>query len=125
MIRAYHCTCGLKHATQFFIFRTKVDVAHFRIFDSSVYCHVTKDARKNLEPTNELGIFVGYTDAPHKYWVYLPSNRMTVVHRDVKLDEENSMRCSLDRSLQLHSEEDILAPKEEPLDDVEKPNVEE
>jgi len=27
------------------------DVGHFRIFGSSVYFHVTKDARKKLEPT--------------------------------------------------------------------------
>jgi len=45
----------------------KPNVAHFRIFDSSVYCHVTKDVRKNLEPTAELGIFVGYIDTPHNY----------------------------------------------------------
>ncbi len=35
------------------------DVGHFRIFGSSVYFHVTKDAWKKLEPTIELGIFVG------------------------------------------------------------------
>ena len=26
--------------------------------------HVMKDARKRLEPTAEVGIFVGYTDTP-------------------------------------------------------------
>ena len=35
---------------------------HFKIFGSSVYVHVTKDAKKKLEPTIEIGIFVGYTD---------------------------------------------------------------
>jgi len=34
----------------------RLDVGHFRIFGSSVYWHVTKDARKKLEPTMELGI---------------------------------------------------------------------
>lgn len=43
------------------------DVGHFRIFGSSVYCHVTKDAWKKLELTIELGIFVGYIDTPHNY----------------------------------------------------------
>ena len=35
------------------------DVIHFKIFGLLVYCHVTKDAQKNLEQTAELGIFVG------------------------------------------------------------------
>ena len=43
------------------------DVSHFKIFGSSVYVHVTKDARKKLEPTTEIGIFVGYTETPHNY----------------------------------------------------------
>ena len=67
------------------------DVGHFRIFGSSVYFHLTKDARKQLEPIAELGIFVGYTDTPHNYRVYLSTSRMTMVHRDVKFDEEKVM----------------------------------
>ena len=35
------------------------DISHLRIFGSPVYIHVTKDARKKLEPTAEVGIFVG------------------------------------------------------------------
>ena len=46
--------------------------------------------------------------------MYLPSNRMTLVYRDVKFDEEKVMRCSLERELQLHAYEELLAPKEEP-----------
>lgn len=40
-------------------FGKRLDVGHFRIFGSSIYCHVTKDAWKKLEPTTELGIFLG------------------------------------------------------------------
>eukprot|EP00253_Pinus_taeda_P028381 PITA_28381 len=39
-------------------FGKRPDVAHFRIFGSSVYCHATKDARKKLEPIAEFEIFV-------------------------------------------------------------------
>jgi len=39
---------------------------------------------------------------------------MTMVHRDVKFDEEKDMICCLERELQLHVIEKILAPKEEP-----------
>ena len=37
------------------------DICHLKIFRSSVYIHVTKDVRKKLELTAEVGIFVGYT----------------------------------------------------------------
>jgi len=100
----------------------KTYVAHFRIFGSSIYCHVTKDAQKKLEPIAELGIFVGYSDTPHNYWVYLPSNKMKVVRRDVKFNEKKTMRCYIERDLQLHADEEILTPKE---DDVEQPHGEE
>ena len=77
----------------------KLDVAHFKIFGSSFYCHVNKDARKHIEPKTELGIFVGYTDTPHNYWVYLPYHRITLVRRYVKFDEGKAMRISLEREI--------------------------
>ena len=67
--------------------RKRPDVSHFRIFGSSVYCHVTKDAQKKLDPIAELGIVVAYTDTPHNYRVFLPTNQRTVVRRDLKFDE--------------------------------------
>ena len=76
---------------------------------------------KELEPTTKLGIFVGYTDSPHNYHVYLPTNMMTVVHRDVKFYEKKAMRYSLERELTLHVDEELLAPKEENQDVVEQP----
>lgn len=48
-----------------------------------------------------------------------------MVCRDVKFDEEKAMRCSLEREIQLHVVEEILAPKEKPQDDLEQPHVEE
>ena len=57
----------------------KPDVSHFKFFRSFFYVHVTKDAKKKLEPTAEVGIFVGYTETPHNYCVYFPNSRMTVV----------------------------------------------
>ena len=70
-------------------------MSHFRMFESLVYNHVSKEARKNLESTIELGIFVGYNDTPKNYQVYFPSLRMKVVRRDVKFYEEKEMRFSL------------------------------
>jgi hypothetical protein len=57
----------------------KPDVSHFKFFDSSVYVHVTKDATKKMEPTAEVGIFVGYTETPHNYCLYFPNSKMIVM----------------------------------------------
>ena len=57
----------------------KPDISHLNIFGSSIYIHVKKDAKKKLEPTVEVGIFLGYTKTPHNYHVYFPDNQMTVV----------------------------------------------
>lgn len=70
-------------------------------------------------------MFVGYSDTHHNYWVYLPSPKMTIVHKDVKFDEEKSMICSLEMELHLHADEELLAPEEEPKDDVEQPHAKE
>jgi len=62
----------------------KPDLSHLRIFGANIYMHVTKDDRKKLEPDIEVGIFVGYTDTPHNYHVYLPDSGKTVVRWDIK-----------------------------------------
>ena len=57
----------------------KPDISHLKIFGSPVYIHVTKDTRKKLKLTAEVGIFVGYTETPHNYRVYFLDSPMTVV----------------------------------------------
>ena len=107
-----------------YFFVKRLDVGHFRIFGSSVYFHVTKDARKKLEPTTMLGILVGYIDTPHNYRVYLPTCRRIVVRRYLKFDEQKAMRVSLERELQLQVVEELLVPKEEePQTDAEQPHA--
>ena len=73
----------------------KSDVSHFRDFGDSIYCHVSKDSRKKLELTTKFGIFVGYTEAPHNYRVYLTSLKMTIVQRDANFDEDKVMQALL------------------------------
>ena len=75
----------------------KLDVSYFKIFGSSIYFHVTKYSRKELEITAEIGIFLGYTNNPHNYQVYFPNNKLTIVRWDIKFDEEKAMRSSLER----------------------------
>lgn len=109
--------------------RRKPDVSHFKNFGAIVYCRVSKDSNKKLEPTAEMGVFLGYTETPHNYMVYFPSLRVIVLRRDVNLDEEMVMRCSLKRELIIPQEEELLVFKEElhaELQDVvEQPHVEE
>ena len=58
----------------------KSDVSNFKIFGSYVYVHVTKDAKKKLEPTDLFGIFVGCNiETPHNYCVYFPNSIMNFV----------------------------------------------
>ena len=78
--RCPHRVLGMSTPEESFT-RKKSDVSHFNIFGSFVYVHVTKDARKKLQPTVEFGIFVGYTETPNNYHVYFPNNKMTVVRR--------------------------------------------
>jgi hypothetical protein len=101
----------------------KPDVSHFKIFGSSVYVHLTKNARKKLELTAEFGIFVGYTETSHNYCVYFPDSKMIVMRRDIKFDEGKAMRLSLEREIDLHVEEELLVPKDE-SQDVDRPHGE-
>ena len=59
---------------------------------------------------------MGYYDTTHNYRVYFMNNRMTVVRRDIKFDEEKAMRLSLERELDLHADEKFLVLKNEPQD---------
>jgi len=122
--RSPHCILGMRTLKEAFS-EKRPDVGHFRIFGSSVYCHVTKDVQKKLEPTAELGILVGYTDTPHNSRVYLPTSQRTVVRRDLKFDEQKAMRVSLEREIQLQVMEELLVPKEEePQTDAKQLHVE-
>jgi hypothetical protein len=99
----------------------KLDVLHLNFFGSSVFVHVNKDARKKLESTAEVGIFVGYTKTPHNYRVYLLNSKMIFIRRDIKFDEGKAMQLSLERELDLHAEEELLVPKDE-SQDVDQPH---
>ena len=69
-----HRTLGMSTPEDNF-YGKKPDVSYFKTFGSSIYCHVTKDSKKKLEPKKNIMIFVGYTDTPHNYWVYFPTTR--------------------------------------------------
>jgi hypothetical protein len=101
----------------------KPNVLHLNFFGSSGFVHVNKDARKKMEPTAEVGIFLGYTETPHNYRVYFPNSKMTVMRRDIKFDEGKAMWLSLEREIDLHVEEELLVTKNE-SQDVDQPHKE-
>jgi hypothetical protein len=76
--RCPHRLLGMSTPGEAFVGK-KLDVSHFKNFGASVYVHVTKDSRKKMEPTAEVGIFVGYTETPHNYHVYFSNSKMTVM----------------------------------------------
>ena len=94
--RCPHRVLGMSTPEEYFTHK-KPHISHLKIFGSPVYIHVTKDAKKKLEPTIEVGIFVGYTETPHNYRVYFPNSQMTVVQRDIKFNEEKAMKLSFER----------------------------
>ena len=61
--RCPHRLLGMSTPEEAFIGK-KLDVSHFKIFGSYFYVHVTKDTKKKLELTAEVGIFLGYTKHP-------------------------------------------------------------
>ena len=58
--RCPHRVLGMSTPKEAFTSK-KLDVSPLKIFGSSIYVHVTKNARKKLEPIIEVGIFLGYT----------------------------------------------------------------
>jgi len=71
-------------------------VFHFRIFGSMVYFHVSSDWKKNLEPSVERGVFVGYFETPHIYQVYMSSLKMNFMRRDMIFYDSKAMRSYLE-----------------------------
>jgi hypothetical protein len=98
-----HRILGMITPEKFFTHK-KPDVSHFKIFGSSIFVHVNKDARKKLEPIAEVGIFLGYIETPYNDHVYFPNSKMTVMRWDIKFDAGKSMQLSLERELELHAE---------------------
>lgn len=73
-----------------------------------------EDKRKNLEPTIEKGIFMGYSETTQEYRVYLLGLEKIVLRRDVRFEEDRALRESLERDkISLPQMEVLLCPKEE------------
>jgi hypothetical protein len=72
----------------------KPEVGHLRIFGCITYSYVPSEKRTKLEPTTEIGIFVGYSETSKAFCIYFPFLRKTVLRRDVRFEEDGAFRKS-------------------------------
>ena len=93
--RSPHCALGNVTLEQAFSGK-KPDVGRFRIFGCLTYSYVPNVNRTKLEPTEDKGIFVGYSETLKAYRIYIPAQRKVVVRRDVKFEEKRAFRRSLE-----------------------------
>jgi hypothetical protein len=50
----------------------KHEIEHFRIFGCPIYFHVSKEKRSKIYPSGRKGTFVGYSESPKEYQIYIP-----------------------------------------------------
>jgi len=64
----------------------KLEVSHFHIFGCLVHIHVPKEKRTKHECLCIKGIFVQYSEPSKAYRSYIPTQRKTMLSKDVKFD---------------------------------------
>jgi hypothetical protein len=74
--------------------RIKPEVGHIRIFGCPVYIHVPKEKRTKMEPSGKKYVFLGYSEKPKAYRIYVPGQRKIEVRKDVTLHEEAAFNKS-------------------------------
>jgi hypothetical protein len=68
--------------------------------------HVPKEKRKQLDPSPNIGIFVGYSDRLKAYKIHIPGHRKVDIIRDVTFDESASFnKEKQDYAKEVHEEE--------------------
>jgi hypothetical protein len=90
----------------------KPEIGHLRIFGCPIYIHVPMEKRMKLESPGENEIFVGYNNTSKAYKIFIPTQRKTIVSRDVKFEENLASRKSHELP-PVAKEEEQEAPKGE------------
>ena len=68
-------------------YKKKPNLAHIRIFGSTVFAHVPKDERAKFDPTGRKCVLVGYCETQKAFRLWDPSARKVRISRDVLFDE--------------------------------------
>jgi transposase InsO family protein len=89
------------------------EIGHLKIFGCPVYIHILVEKRTKLQPLEERGILVGYSEDLKAYRVSLTDQWRTVVSRDVKFEENLAPRHSQDLPTVVEGAQEV-DPKDEP-----------
>ena len=72
----------------------KLDISHLWIFGCPVSIHIPKERRTKMEPSGKKGTFVGYSETPKAFRIYVPGERHVEVSQDVTFHEEATFKWS-------------------------------
>ena len=53
-----------------------------------MYIHVPWERRTKLDPSEKKGVFVGYSESPKAYQIYIPEQRKIELSQDVTFEED-------------------------------------
>jgi hypothetical protein len=110
--RSPHRVLGRKTPKEVFT-RRKQETGHFWICGCLVYCHIPSEKRTKLEATAEKGIFVGYSETSKAHRIYIPAFRKTLVKRDVKFEEDRTLKKAHDIVPTKARDQELETQKEE------------
>ena len=88
----------------------QLEVGHLCIFASPIYIHVPKEKMTKLEPLDEKVTFVGYSESPKAYKLYILESRQIEVSRDVSFKEEMAFKKARGSNMEIDNE--LVTPKE-------------
>ena len=91
--RIYHSVLGFKTLEEMFMGKNP-EVSHLKIFGCPIYIHIPKEKRTKLDPSGKKGIFIGYYEVSKAFRIYIPRFHHMEISRDVKFDEEASLKRS-------------------------------
>ena len=88
-------------------------VDYFRVFGSPAYTYIPSDMKTKLEPTSKIGVFLGYGDEHKGYRIFIPSERRTILCRDVIFYEFGYKMTSNILGIEVHPDVPKTSDKEE------------
>ena len=89
-VHVHNCspTAALHNTTPYELwYKSKPDVAHFRVFGCTAYVHIKKDKRKQLQSHTQKCVFIGYP-TQYKAWLFWnPITKKEIVSNTAEFDE--------------------------------------
>jgi hypothetical protein len=116
--RLSHDALGFKTSEEMFS-GNKPEVIHLKIFGCLVFLHIPKEKRTKLDPSGNKGIFVGYCEVSKAFIIYISGYHHIEISRNVKFDEDATLKISRKFQLEeVYEEEPVAAKVVEPMKEV-------